>query len=488
MRCARLGGRHGARGPAARSGFTLIEVLVATALTLMMISAVVGIFAWMTTSVSDARATLEMAERLRAAGLRLQEDLAGCTATMLPPCNPAHNGGYFEYVEFPLAETATTVPPVDDTASARDATAALGSDILMFTTRAADLPFTGKCQQTGGTLKSPVAEVAWFLRGRTLYRRMLLVAPGLNTSNGGMPAGSTPFYGYNDVSVRWDTTLNPNKLVANSLGDLTNRENRFAHYFETSPGKGNSFPYDIRLIWGAFRLPTMRETSSSGWNTGRQGKVSGSVPPSTTDLWSPDPSRVVSPNMNNKSLSNPVRFSDDVMLTNVLGFDVKIWDPGAPLVVPAGQTLAAGPGEVYTGDKANGLQTVYQFPPNQTVSYGAFADLGWGYDPKNNTNYSPPAGAPVAWFAGTGNLIARTYDTWSTDYHVGSGLDGADGFDNPDQQHPQGNGVVDDLDEKKPTAPPYPYPARGIQVKIRAFDPTSRQIREWTVVHDFLPR
>jgi hypothetical protein len=181
---------------------------------------------------------------------------------------------------------------------------------------------------------------------------------------------------------------------------------------------------------------------------------------------------------------NPQRYSDDIILTNVLGFDVKIWDPGAPMIVPANQTMAAGPGEVLSGgpNSATGLQVVQPFPQNQNpVAYGTFADLGW------NPNYTATGMAPVPWFNGrglVGNALYMTYDTWSTDYHVVSGntLDGADGFDN------NSDGVVDDVNEQKPSAAPYPYPARGIQVKIRAFDPASRQIREMTIVHDFLPR
>jgi hypothetical protein len=38
------------------------------------------------------------------------------------------------------------------------------------------------------------------------------------------------------------------------------------------------------------------------------------------------------------------------------------------------------------------------------------------------------------------------------------------------------------------TAPPYPIPLRGIQVKIRTFEPDSRQVREVTVIQDFLPQ
>ena len=90
---------------------------------------------------------------------------------------------------------------------------------------------------------------------------------------------------------------------------------------------------------------------------------------------------------------------------------------------------------------------------------------------------------------------ARVYDTWSTHYeNVGlPGLTlaqypvggfpgrGTNGFDD------DGNGIVDD-DGEKITSPPYPVPLRGIQVKIRVFEPDSRQIRELTIVQDFLPK
>ena len=49
-------------------------------------------------------------------------------------------------------------------------------DILMFTTRSSGRPFVGKFNGSG-TIQSDVAEVAWFVRGRTLHRRVLLVAP-----------------------------------------------------------------------------------------------------------------------------------------------------------------------------------------------------------------------------------------------------------------------------------------------------------------------
>jgi hypothetical protein len=48
-----------------------------------------------------------------------------------------------------------------------------------------------------------------------------------------------------------------------------------------------------------------------------------------------------------------------------------------------------------------------------------------------------------------------------------------------------GNNGVDDPGERE-TSPPYPYPLRGIEVKIRIYEPTTRQVRQATVSGDFL--
>ena len=67
-----------------RRGFTLIEVLVAVTLTLMMMAAVVQIFALVGRSINKSRSTLEMSEQLRATVNRLRLDLEGVTASELP--------------------------------------------------------------------------------------------------------------------------------------------------------------------------------------------------------------------------------------------------------------------------------------------------------------------------------------------------------------------------------------------------------------------
>ena len=152
---------------------------------------------------------------------------------------------------------------------------------LIFTSRNAAHPFAGQyAGSSNGIMQSDVAEVAWFVRGKTLHRRVLLVAPGLNQSPSFANPSSNPgiFFQNNDISVR---KVN-GQLVANSLADLTKRENRFAH-------PASTFPFDER-VWGALGLPTLAECSSptwmSGWTNG--STPSGSGPKNIQmDYWDP---------------------------------------------------------------------------------------------------------------------------------------------------------------------------------------------------------
>jgi hypothetical protein len=46
---------------------------------------------------------------------------------------------------------------------------------------------------------------------------------------------------------------------------------------------------------------------------------------------------------------------------------------------------------------------------------------------------------------------------------------------------------VDELDEYA-TLPPYSVPLRGLEVRIRVYEPSSRQVRQFSVRHSFVPR
>ena len=427
------------------SGYTLVEILVATAITLLLMGAVVQMFGALGQSITDSRSFLEASEKLNSAASRLQMDLKGVTVKMLPPRNPDDGEGYFEYIEGPVMQTSTgttgSPQPWNTDTSAPDTTVGDFDDILMFTTRSTGRPFVGLYDNgtTVQSIQSDVAEVAWFIRGRTLHRRQLLVSPSLTLT------AAPGFYAKNDISVRMEN----GQFLANTLSDLTRRECRFAH-------PNTPFPFNARY-WGQLGLPTLCECSDNSATPWTAGNWSGYTIPTTSatvDFWAPGTSPTVAEN----ALAPPggTRVADDVILTNVIGFDVKAWDPGA------------------------------------NSGTGAYVDLGYapGAAPAAATYFSG-LGDPRSKLDATATNPARVYDTWSTHYEtVGLlGLNpaiyppgrGVNGFDD------DGNGIVDD-DGEKITSPPYPYPLRGIQVKIRVFEPDSRQIRELTIVQDFLPK
>ena len=204
----------------------------------------------------------------------------------------------------------------------------------------------------------------------------------------------------------------------------------------------NGFPNDIRR-WGAYRLPTANEAAQLGYNAAGQNPT----PPTLSypvDFWNDPPD--FGPQIR-KPGDPPLRPHDDLILTNVIGFDVKVFDPGA----------------------------------------GGYVDLG--YNPGAGTAFSH-RGNPNSGLAASGDSnqwsSARIYDTWTLSYEAdgvdqptGSGMDLAtNGFDD------NGDGVIDDIGERE-TVPPYPAALRGIQVKIRVFEPDSRMVREVTVSQDF---
>jgi hypothetical protein len=380
---------------------------------------------------------------------------------MNPPRDPANNEGYFEYIEGPATTGASIAVNSQWTGSPADTTVGDFDDILMFTTRSTGKPFVGKLN--GGVAQSDVAEVAWFVRGRTLHRRVLLVAPSAPLPSTLTPAG---YYQNYDVSARWNGT----RLVANSLADLTRRECRFAHkpafpvsggcaywtWTFTGDSLGRTFP----------TLPTLNECSTSGWSTENGGAVTSLS--SAPDFWTNDASRRIADNALIGGGTNAgTRVSDDIILTNVIGFDVKAWDPTAPV-------MGTAQNPVYPGDPT---YVALVNAGNTPISYGAYADLGYLGSGNGLRSY----GDTKASLQGSAST-ARVYDTFSTS-HFGTLWN--DGIDKDASGY--ANGIVDD-DAERANVPPYSVPLRGIQVKIRVFEPDSKQIREVTVVQDFLPQ
>ena len=552
-------------------GYTIVELLTATVLTLMLMGVVVTVFGALGRSINDSRATLEMTGRLRAVKAILQLDLEGLTVPVFPPRRPEAGEGYLEIIEGPfgsiypnhMVATPSRSPPrsiemfaVDSDTWQRDTTVIDSDDVLMFTTRSRAGPFVGRFGDD--TIESHEAEIAWFVRGRTLYRRVLLIAPqtmrpddgnwgrmryldnnydtaaDLTDDNGVVDTidlAASSFHAWYDLSARPETNVfGVAGWVPNTLGDLTKRENRFAHCLHRT---GDIFPFNAGR-WNQLGLPTLHECSDPAWMTWPDlsdftlvkpvprwdpAGVPSPPPPllplppqPPIDFWNnPHPwSGVDSVNGTLLAYNSGPRYAEDVILTNVIGFDVKVWDPDAPVLRavydnPAGGTptplnlLDDEPRDgvlVTQGDPGYPLSLAHLLqewatPPGSSSlpvgGRGTYVDLGYAAYSMNT--WLVPWNDDLGLFAGLGVNVFRTYDTWSFHYeHDGIDQDGSLGADQGTNGFDDnGDGIVDDVLEME-AGPPYPAPLRGIQVKIRTFEPDSRQVREVTVIADFSPK
>jgi hypothetical protein len=528
---------------------------VATAITLLMMAGIVTLFASVSESVSRGQATMEMMDHVRATQHRLQTDLKYVTARMVPPLDPRDELGYFEIVEGPgpYAITRAGIRPVNDDKPPRpaagdpwpspgdDTTVGDNDDILMFTARSYGEPFIGRWA-VSDAIQSQVAEICWFLRGTTLYRRVLLVTPErpipTDFYRGSVPNSSAPpytgMYYFADVSVHQEGGApEPNanwgsqRLVSNSLGDLTKRENRYGHVPRHNGNALEGYPHDVRF-GGQLGLPTLRESSHQAWPFPYHGSpptnpFAGISSVTQNDFWvTPHPWANVDPETGaiaaytNTSTPgdpqnrNPERIAEDVVLTNVLSFDVKVWDAFAPVLRDTTNNAVLEPGDPGYAAVLRSLASTTAFQdwvnrqpgatmPLTIVRLGAYVDL---YYTRPIAISGPAAAATaaarVSAFSGPGNpksqlhasstSAAAIWDSGCTSYESdgvdqdnnGRVDDANDGLDS------NGGGGVDDATERE-TAPPYDTPIRSIQIKLRVFERDSRQIREVTVTQDFVP-
>jgi hypothetical protein len=447
-----------------RDAFSLTELLIASAISLVVMGGIAQLFSLFSRSFSQSQATVDLSGRLRTAAWQLRQDLNGVTVDLVPWTQPESNSGYFELLEGPDNDSFITDPFAGGRTLATETLTADADDVLLFTTRSAAGPFTG--QFGTASIEAPCAEVAWFCReagpdaqryaGTTvynLYRRQLLVAgyvgvgafaSGNRAAVSAMTAASvsgtraTPLY---DLSLRLDGAT----VIPNTLGDLTKRENR-SFLGGSSSIRAATFPFAV-ILDAQGRLPIEATFDS------------------TDRVW------------------------DDVILTNVIAFDVRVFDPQAkhqttfvPSLIPGDPT--------YDAASASGAS-------------GAYVDLGWGAAnpltrfPVAIAATFPPSGTTAFQSDGvlvtntgggvSGVLPVPTYDTWSLHYEYNGENEDGDSLTDEGTNNADDNGdrLPDNTPESE-TSPPYPVPLKGIEVRIRCFEPTSKQVRQVTIRHTFI--
>jgi hypothetical protein len=319
-----------------RSAYTLVELLVAMTLSLLLLLGVVEMFRNVGGAINDTQATLNMSANLDSVALLLRQDLAhmgngtdkGASLASKPhdlvdptiTTPPDDQTGYLEIIEGKKSPDGTTpVDYWDSDTNQLDLTVGDIDDIIAFTASNPSTPYRGWINDT--IAERTDAEIIWFMRGTTLYRRVRLIDP----------LGTDP-----DL---------------NSKSGLAKREKRFGHTTGTFP-----FPLYTSSSsgWYYLRMPTIEETLSTSW----------SFPPTLTvptlaqnrwDLWN-DPylknwkdNNISVLDQKSGSLSSAVsnprstRAGEDIVLTNVISFDIKVWNPKAvpPRYVDLGEDSAA---------------------------------------------------------------------------------------------------------------------------------------------------
>lgn len=455
-----------------RSGLTLVEILIALTMTLIVLGAMAQAFRFASGEIAEGRAVLELANRLRNVEQLLRRDLAGLTVTNIRPHVDNAPDGYFEYIEGRETDRSVLVAaPVDGYLGDVD-------DFLAFTSRSLEGQYRGRffdvvtnpAMPFTRTLLSSFAEVVWysgvpdangdgssasidtdgngvvdFDEAIVLYRKVLLIRPDLNnvpdTAADGSeisgfriipPADVNSFYQQNDISARPVALMSGQvMMVANSLQDLGDRANRYA--------RATAFPHVVDLDLLGSRL----------------------------------------------ALNAGILTGDEIVLSDIAGFDVQIYSPNSP--VEFSGNIVVNPSDIgYSG--------------TDTVAAGGFIDLGTplggtGFNLSNSQFTTAPfnRSGPWGYSVGGGVTAAATYCTWFPNYEADGinqdraqdgfgGMvlidEGRDGLDNDGI-----NGVDDDGEAE--TAPPYPFPARGIKVSFRVIEKNTKQVRQTSVIHNF---
>lgn len=461
-----------------RSGFTLVEMLVAVALVLLMMSMFTEVFSLATATMSRQKGLAENDQRARMVATLLGSDfrkrsfrdvvpfMSGMTALSQDSLDLKR--GYLEYSENTPSDDTDDVLrlTIDTTRTAQD----IGRNVSYDQSPELDIArddflLYGKTTEIGagvgadpnqpegddglfttanGTGQSTSAEVVWFLRGGNLYRRSLLIRKPYRTdvpstpllakydaTKDSNPVSATPIItgGYSSFWNNFDYSAFYNgsagrvqfhvneslfnrpplaldyTMAVGALGSVPVSLGippfRFGHSPNTTAFAPREYDQSGAFI-GSF---THEETSHSNFKYPGQPVTSGTDDPYTMSI-------TLNPATNGiTQFSNGPRIGEDMLLSNVVSFDIKIWDPGVGSG-PDGQ-----PGFKNVDDDADGTQDNaseyggFYIGPTNDPKRGAITDDGaWvdlGHSNSNGLYYRASGNGN-----GSNTAYGNRFDTW----------------------------------------------------------------------------
>lgn len=479
--------------------FTLVEMLVAMAVTLLVMAAVARAFAFVGARIRESRGNVQLSNELRDVTTRLNDEMTRCTVTLTPNLSGPDQSGYFLYEEGPVTDATSSlfrsVINADGTVSVPDSRYGDFDDYLAFTAIAPEGSwFSGKVPRylldqrvanLAGTsysipaddvstpnidesqvpfepvmIRSRYAEIVYFaspeyrnvppddtdyvnyidVDGDTdlgsgsasenglpdrmrIHRRVLLIRPDLNLTNGQLPiqnrtvAGSpVPFmqadtwpaattatvvpaataadgwlYGMASVHQQCDLSVrrvmnasgNPTIAVAaNSLADLAIPHNRFAHVRipnSVLTGSGGAAPTSMPVLAlsGPATILNMQHASATPSRLAPPLSSAGAAPVVT-------PSRLCgflrrefvlgddNTHLNPGTFWGPDRRGEDAVVNNALGFDLKVYDPTVPLFDTTTGLIVSPNDAGYRETILDAIST-----SRTPILNGGFVDLGY---------------------------------------------------------------------------------------------------------------
>ncbi|GAA5504923.1 prepilin-type N-terminal cleavage/methylation domain-containing protein [Novipirellula caenicola] len=394
-------------------GFTLVEMLVAMAVTLLMMAALARAFAFVGERVRDSRGDVKISNDIRDVTNRMRDELKRCTVSLEPNDGGPDQAGYFLYYEGPMTNaTSSLLGPsttIDGQIVARDARYGDFDDYFAFTAVAKPGSwFTGKVPEfilTGTAtdtnpvvIRSKYAEIVYFTnpdRNPTtgavidtngdnlpdrlqLYRRVFLIRPdlNLNTSTGGIntlsaasnwQTGLASINQQCDLSVRRGLNSDGTQstvVFANSLEDLSKPHNRFAHVRVPQATLFGSGTTHTSMPILALEPPVNIVANASTTTTPPQrpeDSATNTDPVVLDSRWSGY--------LRREFVLSGTRQGEDVIATNCRGLDLKIFDPTADFFHTSGN-LIVGPGDV-------GYREALRDSGTSIVLQGGFVDLAY---------------------------------------------------------------------------------------------------------------